>query len=213
MAVKKEEGRYMENDLSAARDAAYDYRHCDRVWQRVDPALTPYPEARAAMAADTPGSVGGESAELSLPGAQADPCCMGTAAMESLEVFQGFIREELSDQRTYLFLARRAPTAEARRVFRAIAADEGRHARRLSAAVYLITGERYCPAICYPPLRYEGFCTALRGRYHEEACGGFNYRRAAQETLDPCLQQLLMEFSQDEYRHANAMLSLLSGMM
>ena len=208
----------MENELSAAQNAAYDYRRCARVWQRVDPTLNPYPDVRAtaAMAADTPGdglSAAERNAELTLPGAQADPCCMGTAALESLEVLQGFIREELADRRTYLFLARRAPTAEARQMFRAIASDEGRHARRLLAAVYLITGERYCPAICYPPLRCDGYCAALRERYHEEVCGGFNYRRASQETLDPCLQRLLLAFSQDEYRHANAMLCLLSGVM
>lgn len=208
----------MENELSAAQNAAYDYRRCARVWQRVDPTLDPYPDVRAAaaMAADTPGdglSAAERNAELTIPGAQADPCCMGTAALESLEVLQDFIREELADRRTYLFLARRAPTAEARQVFRAIASDEGRHARRLLAAVYLITGERYCPAICYPPLRCDGYCAALRERYHEEVCGGFNYRRASQETLDPCLQQLLLAFSQDEYRHANAMLCLLSGVM
>ena len=208
----------MENELSAAQNAAYDYRRCARVWQRVDPTLDPYPDVRAAaaMAADTPGdglSAAERNAGLTLPGAQADPCCMGTAALESLEVLQGFIREELADRRPYLFLARRAPTAEARQVFRAIASDEGRHARRLLAAVYLITGERYCPAICYPPLRCDGYCAALRERYHEEVCGGFNYRRASQETLDPCLQQLLLAFSQDEYRHANAMLCLLSGVM
>ena len=208
----------MENELSAAQNAAYDYRRCARVWQRVDPTLNPYPDVRAAaaMAADTPGdglSAAERNAELTLPGAQADPCCMGTAALESLEVLQGFIREELADRRTYLFLARRAPTAEARQMFRAIASDEGRHARRLLAAVYLITGERYCPAICYSPLRCDGYCAALRERYHEEVCGGFNYRRASQETLDPCLQQLLLAFSQDEYRHANAMLCLLSGVM
>ena len=208
----------MENELSAAQNAAYDYRRCARVWQRVDPTLNPYPDVRAtaAMAADTPGdglSAAERNAELTLPGAQADPCCMGTAALESLEVLQGFIREELADRRTYLFLARRAPTAEARQMFRAIASDEGRHARRLLAAVYLITGERYCPAICYPPLRCDGYCAALRERYHEEVCGGYNYRRASQETLDPCLQQLLLAFSQDEYRHANAMLGLLSGVM
>lgn len=208
----------MENELSAAQNAAYDYRRYARVWQRVDPTLDPYPDVRAAaaMAADTPSdglSAAERNAELTLPGAQADPCCMGTAALESLEVLQGFIREELADRRTYLFLAQRAPTAEARQVFRAIASDEGRHARRLLAAVYLITGERYCPAICYPPLRCDGYCAALRERYHEEVCGGFNYHRASQETLDPCLQQLLLAFSQDEYRHANAMLCLLSGVM
>ena len=186
----------------------FDYRQYDRIWQRVAPELNPYPEVRQTDAGAVP-----EVAMENLPGAEADPCCMGTAALESLEVLQGFIREELADRRTYLFLARRAPTAEARQVFRAIASDEGRHARRLLAAVYLITGERYCPAICYPPLRCDGYCAALRERYHEEVCGGFNYHRASQETLDPCLQQLLLAFSQDEYRHANAMLGLLSGVM
>ena len=208
----------MENELSAAQNAAYDYRRCARVWQRVDPTLDPYPDVRAAaaMAADTPGdglSAAERNAELTLPGAQADPCCMGSASLESVEVLQCCSREELAYGRTYRFLARRAPTAEARQVFRAIASDEGRHARRLLAAVYLITGERYCPAICYPPLRCDGYCAALRERYHEEVCGGFNYHRASQETLDPCLQQLLLAFSQDEYRHANAMLGLLSGVM
>ena len=190
---------------SSEKNGAYDVARCREVWKRVCPAEDPYPDADAGSAA--------QDADLSLPGAQADPCCMGTAALELLEVLQGFIREELADRRTYLFLARRAPTAEARQVFRAIASDEGRHARRLLAAVYLITGERYCPAICYPPLRCDGYCAALRERYHEEVCGGFNYRRASQETLDPCLQQLLLAFSQDEYRHANAMLCLLSGVM
>ena len=128
----------MENELSAAQNAAYDYRRCARVWQRVDPTLDPYPDVRAAaaMAADTSGdglSAAERNAELTLPGAQADPCCMGTAALESLEVLQGFIREELADRRTYLFLARRAPTAEARQVFRAIASDEGRHAQSISS--------------------------------------------------------------------------------
>ncbi len=218
MAEKNEEDETMEHELSSPKSAALDYRSYDRIWQRVDPELNPYPEVRAAAAESAPsaGSAADEAerrAELSLPGAQENPCCMGTEAMESLEVLQGFLREELADQRTYLFLARRAPTAEARRIFRAVAADEGRHARKLFAAIYLITGERYCPTICYPPLCYEGFCVSLRMRYHEEACGGFNYRRASQEALDPCLQQLLLEFSGDEYRHAQMMLDLLAGTM
>ena len=204
----------MENELSAAQNAAYDYQRCARVWQRVDPTLDPYPDvcAAAAMAADTPGdglSAAERNAELTLPGAQADPCCMGTAALESLEVLQGFIREELADRRTYLFLARRAPTAEARQVFRAIASDEGRHARHLLAAVYLITGERYCPAICYPPLRCDGYCAALRERYHEEVCAARQYDRAAQSAGDACLSQLFRDLSRDETRHARQLMTLL----
>ena len=105
----------MENELSAAQNAAYDYRRCARVWQRVDPTLDPYPDVRAAaaMAADTPGdglSAAERNAELTLPGAQADPCCMGTAASEMLAVIQSFIDAELLDQRYDQALARQAPS-------------------------------------------------------------------------------------------------------
>lgn len=204
----------MEHELTAAQSAAYDYRRCDRIWQRVDPALTPYPAARAAMAAETAASnVTGveQDAELTLPGAEADPCCMGSAALDSVDVLQGFVREELADRRSSLLLARRAPSERVRRLLSAIASDDGQHARRLNAAVFLITGECYTPSVCYPPQQSMRFCAALRRRYHEEACGGFNYRRAAQEALDPCLQQLLFEFSEEKYRHARLLLDLLAA--
>ena len=45
----------MENELSAAQNAAYDYRRCARVWQRVDPTLDPYPDVRAAAIASGSG--------------------------------------------------------------------------------------------------------------------------------------------------------------
>lgn len=190
----------MANEMTPAQD----YRHCAQLWQRVDPTLDPYP--LHAAEADTQA----QDAALSLPGAQADPCCMGTDAVQSVEVLQGFVREELSDRRSYLFLARRAPAASARRLFQSLAAEEEQHTRRLLAALYLITGERFTPALCYPPLTCGDYRQLLRRRYHDEACVGFNYRRAAQEALDPCLQQLLMEFSEDEYRHARALLDLLA---
>ena len=94
-------------------------------------------------------------------------------------------------------------------MFRAIASDEGRHARRLLAAVYLITGERYCPAICYPPLRCDGYCAALRERYHEEVCAARQYDQAAQSAGDACLSQLFRDLSRDETRHARQLMALL----
>ena len=65
----------------------------------------------------------------------------------------------------------------------------------------------------YKMFEVKGVKVAFVGVCTPETCGGFNYRRASRETLDPCLQQLLLAFSQDEYRHANAMLCLLSGVM
>ena len=63
---------------------SYDFRRYDRIWQRVSPTLEPYPaEEGEAMTALTPAQ------ESQLPGAEADPCCMGSAARESLSVLTG----------------------------------------------------------------------------------------------------------------------------
>ena len=166
----------------------YDFRQYDRIWQRVAPTLEPYPssggtadsqaetaaapqpEAAQPSAALTPAQVRQES---TLPGAERNPCCMGSAAAEMLEVLTGFVEEELADQRYYQALARQAPPW-ARQQLRDIAADEGGHARRLLAVYFLITGECYRPTISCDRIYLPGWCAALRERYHEEACGGLN---------------------------------------
>ena len=190
--------------MEEKRDCAYDYAHCERVWRRVAPADNPYPGR---------GEEEAKQGELSLPGAQENPCCMGTAATESLAVLKGFVREELAARQTYLEFACCAPTQEMRRILRALAADEQRHARQLTAAVYLTTGEVYRPHRCPERGRCTGGCDALRQLYHEEVCSGFNYFRAGEETLDYCLSQMFAALSQDEYRHARLLLNLLSRML
>jgi len=201
----------------------YDFRQYDRIWQRVAPTLEPYPTAAPSSGAAVPAMSTTSAAppssasdapaiqsrqESQLPGAVQNPCCMGSAAAEMLEVLTGFIEEELSDRRYLLALSRQAPSW-ARQRLRDIAADEGGHARRLMAVYYLITGECYRPSISCNSIRIGQWCPALRARYHEEACGGFNYARAAEGTTDPCLRSLLDELSADEYRHAEAMLVML----
>ena len=207
----------MENELSAAQNAAYDYRRCARVWQRVDPTLDPYPDVRAAaaMAADTPGdglSAAERNAELSLPGAQADPCCMGTDAVLTVEVLQGFLREELGDAQVYAYLASHLPR-EMSRTLRMMSEDERQHARDLAAAIYLITGKAYCPRVCVEQPDICDVCALLRQLYHAEACGGYNYARAGEETLDLCLGKLFAAMSEDEYRHAELLMKLLGRKM
>lgn len=195
----------------------YDFRQHDRLWQRVNPALEPYPEtaaetipARGGQIAQPPASFGSLIAaqESQLPGAEPNPCCMGGEAAELLEVLEGYIEEELEDQRRYLMLARQAP-AWARQTLREIAEDEGVHARRLLSARYLITGQCYRPNMVQGQLCMGDWCGALRQCYHEEACGGFNYARTADSTSDVCLTRLLNELSSDEYRHAERVMSLL----
>lgn len=183
----------------------YDYRQYDRIWQRVAPQLDPYPEVRQARmeaAAFAP-------AEEALPGAQENPCCMGTVAMESIGVLSGFIEEELADRVFYLAFARKAPTQQAAKVLRDIASDEEAHARKLMAVYYLITGTCYRPNLTCGKLTIPPWCTALRERYHAETCGGLNYIRAADGTTDPCLIKLLTALSQDEYQHGERLLALL----
>ena len=124
------------------KDCARDYERCRAIWQRVAPEQEPYPADAAANKAAS------NISELSLPGAEADPCCMGSDAALSIEVLKGFLRDELGDAQVYACLAARVPRREMSRALRAMAEDEKRHARDLTAAIYLIDGKPYCPRVC-----------------------------------------------------------------
>ncbi len=184
----------------------YDYRQYDRVWQRVAPTLEPYPGMQ--MPETAPAELAQVRQESQLPGAMEDPCCMGTAAAEMLEVLTGFVEEELEDRRKLLSLSRQAP-AWARQRLRDLAAEEGAHAQRLMAVYYLITGACYRPQVSCRPQQTERWCPALRQMYHDAACNGLNYARAAEGTTDPCLRELLDRLSAEEYRHADCLLAML----
>ena len=203
---------------------AYDFRKYDRIWQRVAPNLEPYPDLRepaapavapldapvpaedAAPAVPAPAAP--DPAVETLPGAEPDSCCMGTAAQEELGVIEGFIELELGDRRAYLALARQAP-ASARGTVRDLAAASAAAARRLMTAYYLITGTCYRPAVSGGSVRTGAWCPALRERYHAAACNGMNYLRAGEETTDPCLKRLLTELGEGAYRQADRLLALL----
>ena len=207
----EKEGPNMEQTLQSPQ--VYDFRQHDRIWQRVAPQLEPFPELRqqpAALSATgepTP-QAPASSSPAQLPGADPNPCCMGSAAAEMLGVLTGFVEESLSDRHQLLSLARHAPQW-ARQTLRDMAADEAAHARRLMAVYYLITGGCYRPAVSYQSVTATNWCAALRERYHTEACNGLNFARSAESTTDPCLRALLNELSAEEYRHAEQLLILL----
>ncbi len=215
----------------------YDFRQYDRIWQRVAPNLEPYPgmavqqttavqQAAAvrseAAAIPTPPAVppvpvpaGPESPAVpvpaepaNLPGAERNPCCMGTEAAELLDVITGYIEAALSDRRYLLALLRQAPSW-ARKPLRDMAADLQDQARRLMAAHYLITGRRYRPSVSAERIYAGRWCPALRERYHAAACSGFNYARSAEDTMDPCLTKLFEEMSKQSYAHAETLMGLL----
>lgn len=202
----------MENGVNGICTAGepYDYRKYDRVWQRVAPSMSPWPADGMAAQGEPATAMCPVQSALSEPGAQADPCCMGSAAAEMLAVLAGFIEEELADRRHYLAFAQQAPSC-VRQTMRRLAAEEGEHARKLMAAYYLITGRCYQPHVSCDRVYIGAYCPALRERYHAEACGGFNYLRAADGTTDPCLTELLTELSKDEYRHAATVMELLES--
>ncbi|MBO4913959.1 MAG: ferritin-like domain-containing protein [Oscillospiraceae bacterium] len=183
---------------------AEDYRRYDRIWKRVSPGLDPYPDVRAAQPDATM-----EPRLPTAPGANGESCCMGSAARDELEVIRAFIRGELADAQTYRYLSALAPAPEGKRLVRRLAADETAHARTLQSVHFLITGETYPVTVVTPPQPRLRWRDVLRGRYHEEACGGSNYAAAAERTQDVCLKRILEKLSADEYRHAELLRALL----
>lgn len=211
-------GTVMERDLHSP--GVYDYRQYDRVWQRVAPTLEPYPKVEVPAMAKLPGQPtpetnqnseavsSSQTAEEQFPGAQADPCCMGSAAEEMLPVMEGFIEVELSDRRYYMAFARQAPSW-ARQQLRELSAAAGARAKRLMAAYYLTTGRCYQASISNDRIFIGQWCSALRERYHVEACNAMNYLRAADGTTDACLVRLLNELGEESYRNADQIMALL----
>ena len=231
----------MENTIfSGGQDvsAAYDYRVYDKVWQRVSPGVDPYagdPYAgdagtESAPVAPAPGPSGGavpsgmdiqpaqpapaqEGGEGDLPGAERNPCCMGTEAQGSLAVLEGFIEEELAGCRCCLSLSKRVSNQNAARLLRRIVGEKQAAARELCAARFLITGQQYAPAITVEHRRWENLAQALRSCYHQEACGGFNYQRAADEAVDHCLQKLFTRLGERASRRAGEVMELLGCLL
>lgn len=207
-----------ENVQNPETSPSYDFRKFDQIWKRVSPNLTPYVDAAASLELSVqsepaaPSPAASEKPSESPAPAEPSPCCMGAAAMEMLQMLEGFIEDELSDNRYYTALCRQAPAA-ARQTVRAIARDEAAHARTLLAVCYLITGRCYQPAVSFDRVYIGPWCPALRERYHAEACGGLTYLRAAEKTMDPCLAEILKALSDDEYRHAKELTRLLTGSM
>lgn len=199
---------------------AYDYRVYDRVWQRVAPGTDPFfadPDACMPVPETVPAAVPQPAAPVpaqengggNLPGAEPNPCCMGTEAQESLEVLESFLQEELAESRCCQAMACRIGNREAARLLRQAASEKRAAARELCAAYYLITGNRYTPAVTVERLCWENLPQALRACYHQEACNGFNYQRASEEAEDICLQKLFARLGEQSYRRAEALMALL----
>lgn len=142
---------------------------------------------------------------------ESDVPCLGRSGEDHAALLQGAIRQELADWRTYQALSARA-NGVAARTLALMAADERRHAKRLSAAYFLISGIRFLPDT--PPARQTrgAFWAALRERFWAEQRGSSFYLAAAEETADPCLANLYRELAADEGAHAEQLRCLVERM-
>ena len=173
-------------------------------------AASPSMAAGAGLEAGTvnAGASASDAALESLPGAVSDPCCMGSAARDDLAVLEGFRDQEAADRRYYQAMLRSAPAA-ARPTLRELMARKQAHSRYLGALLYLITGQSRPETLDCQQIYVGSWCPALRQRYHEEACAGFNYLRAADGTTDPCLQKAYQRLSAESYQQAEWVTGLL----
>lgn len=125
---------------------------------------------------------------------------LGAGCLEHAPLLQEMIRRELRDWREYQALARRVGGPQAR-VFQTLANEEKGHAKRLSAAYFLISGVRYWPEGEKPPAP-GSYLGALRRRFGMEQEGVAAYLAGAEATTDPCLRQLFLDHAREEWDHA-----------
>ncbi len=128
-----------------------------------------------------------------------------TAPIES--ELADMIRDELSDRAAYAQLARRM-RGEGASALRALARDEGGHAKKLTAVYFLHTGKKPSPEIV--PVQLTGsLADQLRERYRMETAGAELYARAA--NTYPAHRTLFERLSTDEQRHSDVILNLLEN--
>ena len=180
-----------------------------RVWKRVMEGREEESPLVFREDPDPHGSLQGEEGEMGvlpapIPRTQSDfpagAIFLGEGTLDMAPLLQEMIRHELADMRGYQALAKRTGGTQAR-VFQAMAQEEKTHAKRLSAAYFLISGVRYWPegGKAVPPTSYLG---ALRQRFGEEQAGMAAYLAGAEATTDPCLRQLFLELAREEWEHA-----------
>lgn len=185
----------------------------ERVWRRVMPK--PRPDCPIVLSAEPAASPAVREAPPALPavaasappdrpvaGEEHNVPCLGAASAIYGGQLQQFVDRTLADWRSYQALSRRAQ-GNSGRILSAIAADQRRHAKRLSTAYFLISGVRYWPAERPAgPASRTPFAAALRERFMAEQRSAAAYQAAAAETADPCLRQLYEELSGEADAHA-----------
>lgn len=191
--------------------SGYDPEVFERVWRRVMPEDRPdcpftLPQREEAPAVPALPAVAAAPAPVPVQ-IQPSPApeehgvsCLGPASAVHGPQLQQYIDHELSSWRHFQHLARRAQSGG--KVLATIAADDRRHAKRLSTAYFLISGVRYWPAEKIPAPSPTPLHPALRDRFWQKQQAAATYQTAAADTADPCLRELFLELAGDEDAHA-----------
>lgn len=189
-----------------------------RVWQRVMPeerADCPVAVERSKPAQRCGTEPAGnparspDRAESDFPPPEDVPClgCGGKAERERL---QESIGQALSAWRAYQMLARRA--GQGGRLLSALAGDCRRDAKRLSTALFLISGIRFWPE-ALPSVPAPRSCFgALREHFIAEQNRAERFRSAAVECEDLCLRALYLDLADGCVERACRIRSLLETM-
>ena len=190
-----------ENSSLGPGQCGADREVFERVWRRVMPEDRP----------DCPFTLYSEEEQVAVRPAEERKADLVPVPAEQSggdgAVLQAFIADELSDWRTYQTLARRIPGGNGRALM-GVAADERRHAGRLSAAYFLLSGVKFWPP-AEPELPGGGCMAALRARYWAERKGAEAYRAAAGRTGDSALRTLYLDLAGDEEAHAGVIRGIL----
>jgi hypothetical protein len=203
-----------------------------RVWRRVMPQDSPScpicvkdPETAPAPDRETP-AARGESAPAADRNCTADRNtaaapdsgeddfprpddvpCLGSAGQADRERLQQWTAQELCQWRSYQALAHRAG-GQAGRTLSSLAGGCARRAKRLSAALFLLSGVRHWPAEQSAPAP-RSYLGALREHFLSEQRRGCAYRAAAEDCRDACLQALYLDLADDCAEHAARIRALL----
>ena len=192
----------------------------ERVWRRVMPneenspiRLMP-PEGQSRPTPEQ--SLQEEQNGLAVPpcrhrDTEREDVCLGRSSEMYAALLREMIDGETEDWRTYQAMARRAGGSAAK-ILGAMAADERRHAKRLGAAHFIITGQRYQSPNRSGSRPTPELMNGLREQFIQEQRGAAAYQGAAQESSDACLRQLYQELAEEEMLHAGMLRSLLEQM-
>ena len=197
----------MQMDMTANGPGLYgsDRELFRRVWDRVMPEGAQSTIRMEPPPVDRPGLV-------PVPAREEPPVdCLGEGTGADLPQLEELARQAVRDGRIYQSLARRVGGAAAR-VLSGMAADERRNAKKLAAAYFLITGQRWQGAPPEGERQGQEAMHMLRHQYMTEQRTAAMAQGAAQQTDDLCLRQLYMELAREKQTHARAIRSLLEQM-